>query len=290
MNWYKKIIALFLFSLSVVDGYADTLSNDTYIIEAEQLYSVNIVTNKYSNNHLSVSVKPEYWEPLFEYALAHMDKQGRFNVGGVIVEPYIRDLVYHDIHFMFGDDNETHKAFTRLREQVKGVKTEVENKQKLAFLEKMYKKHTKNSMLIVSQLINDYHSENTLEASHRCVEIYDAVENNQTKLEILQKVHNKIYDCYTDLNQTAQARSLLDIMDSSIAIQDRYLQLEKRAYLYVIENNPQQARLYYQKALESLKQTDFFQDTLYLTLQEKQDINASINQEIKRFEEILRDL
>lgn len=276
----KQLLILLLF---ITMSYSNSIKNDIYIIQTEQIYSIDYKKDPIIGPSLTIAIKKEYWEPLYDYTLANIHKKIQIQIDDITVNPYISEPVFHKIQISLP---EPFNLSQKLQALVSNKNQEINNTEENIFLEKMLKKYP-NNLLIIGLLIDYYHTENTTTSSNKCIKLYESISEDKTVISLLENRYSQIFDCYTDLNETTKAMQILNKVEEIIPEEEHYTLLEKKAYLFQIEHNSEQSKEYYLKALNKLKQTNFLKNYSYLSSEEKQSILDIKNQEIRRLEEII---
>ena len=273
----KKIF--FYLAFSSLLGAVSIDDNSTYLINLKQIQNI-----QYHNDKLTIELKKEYWEPLLDFSIKHINKQTKINIDTLEINPYMMDIVYHNLELTLSKKtliNDKLKAIVN-----KKIISKNSDQEEIIFLHKMLRKYSHNYN-IIENLIYKYHEINTIQASNECINIYEA---SLCKEKIIYYNYKYIFDCYADLNDTKNAFIILKLAKKYIEKNEEYEILEKEALLYKLDNNLKQSKRFYQLSLDSLINVDFSPQMINLTKYQKKQILQIKNNETKRIRHILLTL
>lgn len=243
-----KILWIVFILLS--QGYSEPMRSNPYIIKFDHLEYVIVDKNIGGNPVLQLFLKEEYWEGLFDYSFSYLNQEVPIQIGDRVEYYFVYDILYDGFEVSISNDQNISKYIN--------INLESGNKpsqnDKIVFLEKMAIKYNFHSE-VISLLIQMYYSLDTLEASQRCINLY---EKHHLPDKTTHNIYTELFGCYSDLNQTGNAFKLLDRVEALGDDIDTVSILEKKAFLFTLEKKTKEARAYYQKAIEKIKSTDFF--------------------------------
>ncbi len=259
------------------------VKNESYIIEDKQLNSLAYRENAQHQQIVNIALKETYWESFFDYTFSHIGKKGTIILGGIKFHPNIVEPIYYPFQ-LSGEFKES------IQQKIEAMKLKKDNSSfsseaKVNFLEKMLLKYN-FAPSIIYELIKEYHSLNTTEASRKCLALYEKMKQKNITIK---SVYNEIFDCYTDLGKTQEALEFLALVKPLIAEEKQYTFYEKRAYVYTLENKIQKAKNDYSKAIEIFENSDLLKG-INLLDKNKQEFIKIKEKELLRLKELLFNL
>jgi len=255
-------------------------SNANLNIEYNQLQHISY-QNNIIPNQLILNFKKAYWQKMLDFSITNMNKQVTINIDNIHTHPVIMGIVFNTVTISIPENKEINKKF-KININENNSKKNTENEIEFLFL--MLKKYP-NNYYLREELILNFHMFNTIKDSKSCIKIYDT-SNAVLKERIIRNQYQYIFDCYTDLNKTDEAFKLLSLADKIISKNERYIILEKKAFLYQINNELEKSKFFYQKSIYLLEETDFSMQMKNFNEEQKREILNIKNNELKRLKNL----